>query len=108
MKLKIGARTFTVRALTDLEYAEDARLGFTDANSGIIALRSKVPADLQAEVLIHETIHAAIFAYGLTFPSQEEPVANTLGAALAQVIRDNPAFVKSIQAAQQDGKAIVR
>ena len=107
MKLKIAARTFSVVPMSQAEYESGENIGYTQANSGIIAIYPGVPADHQAETLIHEAIHAAWYAYGLPPKATEEQVAQHIGAALAQIIRDNPTFIGKIVGAHQ-GDPVVK
>ena len=51
-----------------------------------------------AEVVLHEVIHA-VFSNGCINPKHgEEHIVSMLGLGLIQIIRDNPGFVKWLQA----------
>lgn len=108
MTLRIGARTYVVRAMTDDEYSHQPSVGATHSDRGCIALYPRVPPDHQAETLVHEIVHAVADAYGLTWPAEEERVARVVGAGFAQVIRDNPSLLRALDAAQHHGKSIVK
>ena len=107
LKIKIAARTFTVSPMTETEFNAGDCVGYTQPNAGKIAIYPDIPPDHQAETLIHELIHAAWYAYGLPAKATEEQVAQGLGAAFAQILRDNPLLIGKVVAAQQ-GEPVVK
>lgn len=107
LKIKIAARAFTVSPMTKTEFDTGDCVGFTQPNVGKIGIYPGIPPDHQAETLLHELIHAAWYAYGLPAKATEEQVAQGLGAAFAQILRDNPLLIGKVVAAQQ-GEPVVK
>lgn len=71
--------------------------GAMDSTECIIALREDLPEDMEAVVLLHETLHAIMAQNGLAHDlgdDAEEKVADRLSFALVKVLRDNPVLVE--------------
>ena len=65
-----------------------------------IELRSKMPKDMEAEVLLHEVLHAIMYTFGEYVnlkKKDEERVVSNLSTSLATVFRQNPRLVKYLQ-----------
>ena len=99
MNLRIGHRSIRLERMRPGEaHDQDAR-GLYLPNAGVIHVDPDQQPDVQAEVVLHEVIHALWETYGLPPRVDEEEVASVLAKGLAQVIRDNPALVTAVQAA---------
>lgn len=99
MKLRIGHRNITFRRAVRGEDADNAADGMYLPNAGAIWISDTQLPEVQAEKSIHEVIHAVWDAYGMAPTVNEETAATILAKGLAQVLRDNPAFVGAVMAA---------
>ncbi|HWL80093.1 MAG TPA: hypothetical protein VNR89_04010 [Roseomonas sp.] len=97
MDIRVGHRTISLRPMDPGEASDNGAIGLFRPGAGTISVDSSQPADVQAEVAIHETIHAIWDAYGLPPKVDEEEAATLLAKGLAQVIRDNPELMLTIQ-----------
>ncbi len=91
--LKVGHADVAVRGMDSEESDGRDALGMFNGMTMSIVVRNAMAPAKQAEVLIHELLHACFEAYqikgrGLT----EEDVCTRLAPALACVLRDNPAL----------------
>lgn len=73
-------------------------LGRCDLRELRIRVRTDMPQPMQAEILVHEIMHAIwSHAYIDDVPKKEETIVSMLAMGFAQVLRDNPHVVKFIQ-----------
>lgn len=107
MKIKIGGRAFTVRALTLEEETSLQAVGVFFCVEQQIAVSPRIMPDHQAETLLHEIAHAIWHVFGLPERADEERVSHAFGAGMAQVFRDSPALVAAVELAAK-GKAIFK
>ena len=62
-----------------------------------IELRSKMPKDMEAEVLLHEVLHAIMYTFNEYMnlkKKDEERIVSNLSTSLATVFRQNPKLLK--------------
>lgn len=108
MILKIQGFNVRVKTMTQRhkrDYGDNRGLYIPKTRS--IALDHNEPPMEQADTLIHEIVHAIWDARGMGVRCTEESVANQLGTALAEAIRDNPLFLPTLQNAVHFGQPIV-
>ena len=74
-------------------------LGFCCKAELTITLDPKLPDQQVAATLLHEVLHACVFAAGIEFKDEdeEERVVNQLGLVLFGVIRDNPELLRYLR-----------
>lgn len=103
----VGAHVYEVLVGVDAVNAlsidqRKAMNAHTDLDALVIHVRGDLPHTRNAEVLLHEIIHAALDAAGLTDPSGplgdsdgdlEEQVVVGLAPVLLAVVRNNPALI---------------
>lgn len=84
------------RAARSLPELHDGRVGWFDADTQTILIGWDVADDLAESTLLHETVHAVVFAFGVrlrggeeTSDEQEEAVVNPLAGGLYEVLRRN-------------------
>jgi len=97
MKVKIGHLEYAVEGLHPEKADAERADGLFIARFQKIFIRSDLPPDQQAGVLLHEILHAIFHAHGL--PNSrltEEDVATRLEGPLASLIRDNPFLMKTL------------
>ncbi len=84
-------------------------LGDYTASSKRIRLSDEMPASEQAEVLLHEVIHACfdIFGWNERETLTEEQVCTFVAKGLAQVFQANPILHEKLHQALTNGKDIV-
>lgn len=82
-------------AIVDRDTALDAAsaYGWTSKSKLAITICDELPPGLAADTLMHEAIHAMVFAYGLDFPLSEEILAKWIPGAMAKLFHDNPEFL---------------
>lgn len=75
------------------EKGPDTPRGTCDNQISEISLREKMPKDMEAEVLLHEILHAICYTYTLyeDLPNNmQEKVVTTLSTGLASTFVQNP------------------
>lgn len=82
--VSIGPFTWTIR--TDARLADE--YGLTTFDDLEIVLRQTMPDDLRKETLLHELLHAILFAQGVPAGAQEKWVKR-LSPLLFATLRDN-------------------
>lgn len=109
MIIAFSPRDIRVRPM----YPDEVASSYADADGLFwehpveIAVRSTTTPYRQAEVLIHEIIHAIWAARGLKARASEETVCTHLGEALATVFRDNPQVLHALVGALNHNEPIV-
>lgn len=73
-------------------------LGWCSNNEQAIAIKTSMPASREAEVLLHEVLHAVAYNTGLfwTYPNKhdlEEHVVDTIANGIILVLKDNPTLI---------------
>lgn len=102
MTITVGPVPFAVWYNVDkvVSMTEDGTAwGACDTTTAVIAIREDLPTDMEAVVLLHETLHAVMAQNGLAHDlgeDAEEWVADRLSFALVKLLRDNPVLVKFI------------
>lgn len=98
MKLKVGHRTYTVRAMTKKEHThEDGCLGLCKKRAAEILVWPAVSPCDQADTLLHEILHACWDVMHLGDEVREETAVSNLSSSLCQVFRDNPGLIETIR-----------
>lgn len=88
-KVKIAAKTYTVRYVTGLPLAED-EIGEIDSEKQRISIKDGMPLEREQSVAVHECIHAISDSFGLELT---EAQIDGLETGFLALIKDNPAFV---------------
>ena len=91
--IRVGYRDFTVEAWAKAVAEAKQRLGECDGTDGVIRVKVELQPQLEAEVLLHEVLHACYYSGCLDPAADEEKMVNILGNQFTQVWRDNPDFV---------------
>ena len=92
LTLKVGFRDFSVFKVsdTDPDLLGCDGLCLNDRSWPCIYLSDKLAPAAQAEVLIHELMHAYWDAFNLPGRVDEEGACKFFGVAMSTLIRDNP------------------
>lgn len=90
--IRIGPFDFAVEEWPSQLASVAQRYGECDRINNVIRVRTDAPPQRQAEVLLHEVLHA-VWECGACDTADEEKLCSIFGMSLAQVWRDNPAFV---------------
>lgn len=114
MKIHITeARTVTLRAMlpgedSDIPSARYGAYGYYDDWRREIVIQPNLTAYKQAEVVLHEIIHAIWAQREMPKRATEESVCTHLGVALALVMALNPALCEALECGLRSGKHIVQ
>jgi Zn-dependent peptidase ImmA (M78 family) len=92
--IRIGYRTYQIKAWTDLELVTTESYGQCDKQRGIIYVCTHLDDVVIADTLLHEVLHAVWHEYGLQDDDREERIVHTLASGLIQVMRDNPQVIR--------------
>lgn len=104
MIIKIDHRDISVEPLPANETKVN---GLYYHDEGIIYVSASLHPAAQAEILLHEIIHAIWAIRELPYRLREEGVCAHLAPALVTVIRYNPALCEALECAARSGKHIV-
>lgn len=98
--IRVGAMDYTVKPWDPRAAHNTGALGMCDRCSNTILLMTGMVPQKEAEVLLHEVVHAAYDGSGLNTNHErsEEQIVNVLGYMWLQLIRDNPALMEYLQA----------
>jgi hypothetical protein len=103
LNLHVGGRVYSVQRMTpedrmasERETGVEGLRGYCDVDAAKIAVWPDLSPCLQAEVLLHETLHAVWEAVALGETAEEEAAVTGLTRGLTQVLRDNPAWLAAI------------
>jgi hypothetical protein len=109
MKLRIGHLRMPVGPLrSDTAEATPARGYHVYYPTPRIEIDAALCPPEQAEILLHEVIHACFGCFNEVRPKlTEEETATFLGMALAQVFQANPQLYEVLHSALNKGKPIV-
>lgn len=90
--VRVGALDYAVKVWNKQAADNTGAYGLCDRSSCTILVRTDVPEQKVAEVLLHEITHAAYDGLGLNTKQvrDEEEIVNSLGYIHLQVLRDNP------------------
>ena len=105
-RIKIGARRYSLRAMPKEDRSEIH--GKISLDRGLIMLDPAIPADNQAETLMHEILHGVWYAYNLEDGLKEEAVVTALGTGLMAVFVDNPDLMKVLMDAALRGRPVLK
>lgn len=105
-RIKIGARRYSLRAMPGEDRSEIH--GKISLDRGLIMLDPAIPADNQAETLLHEILHGVWYAYNLEDGLKEEAVVTALGTGLMAVFVDNPDLMKVLMDAALRGRPVLK
>lgn len=98
MNLKIGFMTVPVRPMEPTTPGDFLMDGVFRPGASRIDINPSIAPARQAEVLLHEVLHAAWFAAAIPEKPTEEVAVTGLARSLAQVIRDNPELLGALVA----------
>ncbi len=108
LSIKIGHRSFTVRAMTDAEQRVGNIVGQLRFTSEQILVWPKASAAEQARILLHEILHGVFEFSGDRRPRwDEESVISLLDGPLTMVLKDNPELFAVLHQALAHGRKIV-
>lgn len=96
--IRIGYHDFAIEAWPSAIAQASDRLGECDKLNNIIRVSDNLNDRTAANTLLHEVMHACWYIAGLEANDSEERTVNCLSNQLAQVWRDNPAFVAYLTA----------
>lgn len=103
--IRVGALDFDLCFISGVDAEAKGIYGECCQFHQYINLRRDLSDDRLVDVLMHELTHAISGTYGLYDPKSddipEERLANVMGAAWAQIWRDNPALLKWLTAMQK-------
>jgi hypothetical protein len=91
--VKIGAHTFQLKAAETEVKMGRSHWGTVDFTTGVIAVVGGIPASRQAEVILHEMLHALLFGHSVKC---EESLVSLLSEGLLTIFQDNPQLVKHL------------
>ena len=91
--IKVGYRDYTVEAWEPITASANRRLGESDHFGLMIRVRADIPAQIKAEVLLHEILHCAWWVGAVEDKDDEERTVSVVANVMSQVWRDNPEFV---------------
>jgi Zn-dependent peptidase ImmA (M78 family) len=100
--IKIGYQDVAVKVTdTKSEKLLHDSSGFYDGDHSEIFIADRIDQREVVNTLIHESLHACFFTYGMrnviTNKENEEYVCTTLSNALTQIFRDNPELIDWIK-----------
>lgn len=96
--IKTGHLTWKLSVVPATEMpTEKPGYGCTDCARLTIFMQQGMPKPLQVDVVIHECLHAIVFAYGFPKKLREERWCLMLAGPLIALMRDNPQLVRWIQ-----------
>jgi hypothetical protein len=93
--IRVGAHDIRFAHLAE----QDAKIefgAFYNADMTISLAKEFSSGSVAVETAIHELVHVLLYASGLKI-EVEEQMCDIIGNGLAQVIRDNPEFLKWLQ-----------
>jgi hypothetical protein len=95
-KVKVGGRIFKLQETPLQQLNDEDRMGDMTA-VGVIRYADSIPGDFQAEIIIHEILHALIYDSHMDISVKaEERLVLPLAPRLAAFMRDNPAFMAEL------------
>lgn len=89
-QIRVGHTTF--RVVADQARCEEHDVcGLTDGDRRTILVKPTVPPDMMRQIILHELLHAALYASGFTFDDDtlEERVVAAMTGPLLAALRDN-------------------
>jgi hypothetical protein len=101
--VKVGNYSFEVRVVSGPEMDRRGVAAVFDGPHGVIDLRTDHGDTNAQDSLLHEVLHATVYAHGLGKPlgldhDGEENLVCLLAPALLGVLRGNPALVRYLTA----------
>lgn len=102
--IRVGYQDFAIEDWKASEAYVNSRSGECDKFHMVIRVRADLETKKKAEVLLHEVLHAAYDMGDLNDGSSEEKVVSVLGMQMTQVWRDNPEFIRFMEASFGRGK----
>lgn len=86
-RIKVGAMVYDVVAANGLP-----DMGLCDEENATIAIRAGLPSDVERITVLHEAVHAMLYALG--YRKHNERVVDGLAYQMVAVLRDNPDFAR--------------
>jgi len=99
LHIRVGAIEYRVIDWNYQDAQSAERNGECDRGNRIIRIREDLNDDDKARVLLHEVLHAAYDMGALDDGCTEEKVVTVLANQVTAIWRDNPAFVRFMNAA---------
>lgn len=98
--VRVGALDYAIKPWSQKAADNTRAYGMCDRATLVILIQEDLTPQKQAEVLLHEILHACYDNAGLNMEPtlEEERVVNGMGYQLLQVIRDNPKLMVFLQA----------
>ena len=94
MHIKIACYDFDVMRVSPKEAAAAGTYGSFSAVESLIRIENELNPDRELQTAIHETLHGIFKYYYGQGQDTEEQIVGALSIGIAQVIRDNPEFVR--------------
>ncbi len=97
--IKIGSHVHKVTVVKNLRSkAGEEALGLYSYDDQRISIEESITPSRQAEVLLHEILHALYAYFDISKEGdKEETVVSRLAEGLATVFKDNPALIKYLE-----------
>ena len=95
-KLKVGHRTFSIRAI-DAKERDEFGYAETDEFEGVIYINQSLRGTKLADAIMHEALHAFNHVHGITFGRDKDPeedAVNSSSGSVTTILADNSAFRK--------------
>lgn len=92
-EVKVGIHVFRLKSAEAESRLGPGNWGLIDFKEGTISIVAGIPATRQAEVILHEVLHALLFGQSV---KHEEALVTTLSEGLLSFLRDNPELLKHI------------
>lgn len=100
--VRIGPHDWTVKLWDEQAAGNTQALGLCDKHTCTILIMEGMAPQKEAEVLMHEIIHAIYDVGGLRYlEHQEEAVVNAMGYHMVGIVRDNPDLMDYFAAAMR-------
>lgn len=97
--LRVGYVDYAVEDWPAAQANSSERFAECDRMNLVIRLRTDLPKTMVAQLLLHETLHAAFDMGDLNGADTEEKIVTVLSLQLSQIVRDNPELVAYLQEA---------
>jgi hypothetical protein len=96
-RVRVGYRDYEITTITT-PVAETAQvLGFCHKDAALIGIEKDLPIQRDANVRLHEVLHAIWKEYALTDDDEEERIITVFANGLCSLMRDNPGWLAEIE-----------
>ncbi|WP_269929964.1 hypothetical protein [Aminobacter sp. HY435] len=105
--VRVGGLDYTIKPWNRMAADNTGAYGMCDRSTLVILIQEGLTPQWEAHVLVHEVLHAAYAAAGMTAIHEhvsEERLVGALSYQLIQVWRDNPDLVAYIEAVFRPAK----